>query len=120
MNKNLNISDFMDGKTDAVSLREKYLQNINKNLKKTKITLIMPNVIGSKNQIRRVQPPLGIACLAGVLDECNFKNLQIIDSSAEGYNNVKDIGGEFIEFGLDDSKVLEKIKNFNPDIIAKP
>ena len=114
----LELKDFMDGKTDAVSLRDKYLKNINKNIKKTKITLIMPNVIGSKNQIRRVQPPLGIACLAGVLEECNFKNLQIIDSSAEGYDNIKDIGGEFIEFGLDDSEVVKKIKNFNPDIVG--
>jgi anaerobic magnesium-protoporphyrin IX monomethyl ester cyclase len=114
----LELEDFMDGKTDAVSLRDKYLKNINKNIKKTKITLIMPNVIGSKNQIRRVQPPLGIACLAGVLEECNFKNLQIIDSSAEGYDNIKDIGGEFIEFGLDDSEVVKKIKNFNPDIVG--
>ena len=91
MNKNLKLEDFMDGKTDAISIKQKYLKKITKKDKKTKITFITPNVIGSKTQIRRVQPPLGIACLAGVLDEYGFKNLQIIDSSAEGYDNVKDL-----------------------------
>ena len=119
MSKELELKDFMDGKTDAASLREKFLEKIDKKTKKnTKITLITPNVIGSKTQIRRVQPPLGIACLAGVLEEYNFKNLQFIDSSAEGYDNIKDIEGDFIEFGLDDYKVIEKIKKFNPDIVG--
>lgn len=119
MSKELDLKDFMDGKTDAISLREKYLTSVDKKIKKnTKVTLITPNVIGSKNQARRVQPPLGIACLAGVLEEYNFKNLQFIDSSAEGYENVKDIGGDFVEFGLDDEVVIQKIKQFNPDIVG--
>jgi radical SAM superfamily enzyme YgiQ (UPF0313 family) len=114
----LELKDFMDGKTDAVCLRDKYLKNINKNKKKTRVALITPNVIGSKTQIRRVQPPLGIACLAAVLDEYGFKALKIIDSSAEGYNNVQDLEGDFIEFGLDDDQVLKKIEEFNPDIVG--
>ena len=109
----LELKDFMDGKTDAVSLRDKYLKNINKNKKKTRVALITPNVIGSKTQIRRVQPPLGIACLAAVLDDYGFKALKIIDSSAEGYNNVQDLEGDFIEFGLE----LKSTKFIRGDVL---
>jgi len=118
MKKDLTIEDFMKGKNDAESIRSKMLKNINKNPKKTKIAFITPNVVGSKSQIRRVQPPLGIACLAAVLDEYNFKNIQFIDSSAEGYNETRDVGNNFIEFGLEDEQVIKKIKKFNPDIIG--
>ena len=103
---------------NALSIREKLLQNVNKKKKQIKITLITPNVIGSATQVRRVQPPLGIACLSSVLEEYGFNNLQIIDSSAEGYNEVRDIGDGFIEFGLEDEKVLEKIKKFQPNIVG--
>lgn len=115
---NLELKDFMDGKTDAKSIKSFYLSKINKKPKKTRITFITPNVIGSKTQVRRVQPPLGIACLAAVLDEYNFKNLQIIDSSAEGYDNVKELEGDFIEFGSNDEDVIKKLKKFKPDIIG--
>ena len=118
MEKNLKLEDFMEGKTDALSIKQKYLENIPKEEKKTKITFITPNVIGSKTQARRVQPPLGIACLAGVLDEYGFKNMQIIDSSAEGYNNIKDLDDGFIEFGLDDEDVISKLAKFKPDIVG--
>lgn len=118
MEKNLKLEDFMEGKTDALSIKQKYLENIPKGEKKTKITFITPNVIGSKTQARRVQPPLGIACLAGVLDEYGFKNMQIIDSSAEGYNNIKDLDDGFIEFGLDDEDVISKLAKFKPDIVG--
>tara|TARA_B100001123_G_C15259203_1_gene1005914 strand:- start:91 stop:1698 length:1608 start_codon:yes stop_codon:yes gene_type:complete len=103
---------------NALSIREKLLQNVNKKKKQIKITLITPNVTGSATQVRRVQPPLGIACLSSVLEEYGFNNLQIIDSSAEGYNEVRDIGDGFIEFGLEDEKVLEKIKKFQPNIVG--
>ena len=118
MNKKLELEDFMDGKTDASSIKHKYLKNITKKAKKTKIAFITPNVVGSKTQIRRVQPPLGIACLAGVLEEYNFKNLKIIDSSAEGYDNIKNLEDGFIEFGLDDADVLKKLDLFKPDIVG--
>ena len=118
MKKNLKLEDFMEGKTDALSIKQKYLKTISKEEKKTKITFITPNVIGSKTQARRVQPPSGIACLAGVLDEYGFKNMQIIDSSAEGYNNIKDLDDDFIEFGLDDKEVIRKIEKFKPDIVG--
>ena len=81
MTKNLELKDFMNGKVDAASIKNKYLKDVTKKSKNTRITFLTPNVVGSKSQARRVQPPLGIACLAGVLDEYGFNKLQIIDSS---------------------------------------
>ena len=118
MKKDLTIEDFMQGKSDAKSIKSELLDKISKNSKNTRITFITPNVVGSKSQVRRVQPPLGIACLAAVLDEYNFKNIQFIDSSAEGYNNVRNLEKDFVEFGLEDEQVINKIKKFNPDIIG--
>ncbi len=116
--KNLTLDDFMGGKTDAASIREHYLKDVSKRKKKTRITLITPNVVGSESQARRVQPPLGIACLAGVLEEYNFKDIQVIDSSAEGYHKIRKLNDGFIEFGLEDEKVLEKISKFKPHIVG--
>ena len=52
--------------------------NYKKGRKDLKICFISPAAICSKSQIRRVQPPLGIACLASVLEEYGFKNINII------------------------------------------
>ena len=118
MTKELTLKDFMDGKTDGQQFKHKILGKPERIKQDLKICLITPNVIASSTQIRRVQPPLGIACLAAVLEEYNFTNLQIIDSSAEGYNNIKDLGDGFVEFGLDDNAVIEKILKFKPKIIG--
>jgi radical SAM superfamily enzyme YgiQ (UPF0313 family) len=85
-----------------------------------KIALLSPQVVGSATQIRRVQPPLGIACLAATLEERGFTDLKIIDAAAEGYDNVVEIGGNrgFIRFGLENDQVTERLSDFEPDIIG--
>ena len=118
MIKKLNKNDFVKSTNLDSSIKSRFLKNINHEPKKTRIAFITPNVIGSSTQVRRTQPPLGVACLAAVLEEFNFKNLQIIDSSAEGYNQVRNVGKDFIEFGLDDEIVISRLKKFNPDIIG--
>jgi len=118
MIKKLNKNDFVKSANLDSSIKSRFLKNINHEPKKTRIAFITPNVIGSSTQVRRTQPPLGVACLAAVLEEFNFKNLQIIDSSAEGYNQVRNVGKDFIEFGLDDEIVISRLKKFNPDIIG--
>jgi anaerobic magnesium-protoporphyrin IX monomethyl ester cyclase len=118
MKQELTLDDFMNGKTDGQSFKVDILGKPDSAGHDINISLITPNVIGSVGQIRRVQPPLGIACIAAVLDEYNFKNIQIIDSSAEGYNNVVDLGDGFIKFGLDNKVVVDKVIKFNPKIIG--
>ena len=84
------------------------------------IVLITPQVVGSKTQIRRVQPPLGIACLAATLLEKGYDNIKIIDAAAGGYDNIVPLDPEnkFIKFGLSNDQVIERIKGFNPTIVG--
>jgi hypothetical protein len=42
---------------------------------KHRIVLISPQVIGAKNQIRKAQPPLGIAYLAAALEEKGYNEI---------------------------------------------
>lgn len=88
--------------------------------KSFRVAMITPQVVGSKDQIRRVQPPLGIACLAAVLEASGYKNICIIDASAEGYHNIQPLPGEkdFIKFGLSNESVVQKLKAFSPNLIG--
>lgn len=83
-----------------------------------RIAFVTPSVIGSKGQTRRTQPPLGIACIAASIREYGYKNIFIIDSSAEGYDNIQNVGDGFIRFGLRDEEVAKKVSDFNPQIVA--
>lgn len=86
--------------------------------KDLKICFISPPTICSKNQIRRVQPPLGIACLAAVLENFGFRNINVIDASAEGYDEIIDVGNDFIQFGLNKETSAEKVKKLKPDVVG--
>ena len=112
------LEDYMSGKTDGKDIKNRILgspTSINKDLK---ITFITPQVISSKSQIRRVQPPLGIACLAAVLEEYGYNKIQIIDASAEGYHNIVDLDDGFVQFGLDNKIVIKKLEEFKPEVIG--
>ena len=74
-----------------------------------RVSFITPSVIASKGQIKRAQPPLGIACRAAGLEEYGVDNIQVIDSSVEGYDNVVDVGDGFVRFGLVNSDIVEKL-----------
>jgi len=118
MEKELALKDFINQRTAGESFKHEILGRPESKGHDLRITLITPNVIISKGQLKRVQPPLGIACIAAVLDEYNFKNIQILDTAAEGYNNVVDIGDNFLRFGLDNNQAIEKIKKFKPKVIG--
>ena len=83
-----------------------------------RISLVTPQVIASASQIRRVQPPLGIACLAAMLEEYSFSNIQTLDSSALGYHEVDDLGDGFVKFGKDPEFIANKIANFDADVVG--
>lgn len=87
---------------------------------KPRIVLISPQVIGAKNQIRKAQPPLGIAYLAAVLEEKGYNETLVIDAVVEDYDNVVPLEDDrlFIKFGMSDDKMIDKIKKFNPDIVG--
>lgn len=88
--------------------------------RKPRVALISPQVIGAEKQVRRVQPPLGIACLAAVLESRGFDNVLIIDAAAEDYNNVTPVKYDtsLIRFGMPDESIARKVREFQPDIIG--
>lgn len=86
-------------------------------MEKPNIALISPQVIGA-NQIRKAPPPMGIACLAAVLEEKGYKNILLVDAVVEDYDNVIKLDDIFERFGLSDEDMVKKLKKFKPDIVG--
>ena len=87
---------------------------------KPKVAFISPQVISAKNQMRKCAPPLGLAALAAVLEEKGYDDLLILDATVEDYDNVRalDDNPNFVIFGLSDEDVVNRLRNFQPDIVA--
>ncbi len=64
----------------------------------------------------RVPYPIGLIELAAVLEQHNIE-VMLIDALGEGWNQKKVIGDNTI-IGLDDTDIIEKLKNFKPDYIG--
>ena len=58
-------------------------------MKNARVALLSPRAVAAKNMIRRVQPPLGLASLAAVLRSKGCKNLIVLDSLVEDYDNIE-------------------------------
>ncbi len=91
-----------------------------KNIKDIKVALISPRAVASKNMIRRVQPPLGLCCIAAGLRQEGYKNILIYDTLIEDYDDVRklDSGEDMITYGASNDKIKEKMKEFKPDIVG--
>ena len=85
-----------------------------------RIALISPRAVASEKMIRRVQPPLGLCCIAASLRKEGFKNILIYDTLIEDYNNVKKLKNhdDMITYGSSDEKILKKLQSFKPDIVG--
>jgi len=81
-----------------------------------KIMLIYPPDRAVKGFFRANVPPLGLAYLgAAVREEAEVK---LLDAKAEGYENVEDIGDEFVRYGLTMGEIRRRIEEFAPDIVG--
>jgi len=89
----------------------------NKNIKKAKVLLIQPPQLLYAKNIKRCVPPLGLAYIAGVLEEDNF-DVKILDAYVEGYENEKSPVDNFILVGLDWDEIKKRIKDFNPSFVG--
>jgi len=91
-----------------------------KKLEDLKIALISPRAVASSKMIRRVQPPLGLCCIAAGLKTQGLKNIMIYDSLIEDYHDVKAIEGleDMITYGASNEKLKKKLNEFKPDIIG--
>lgn len=85
-----------------------------------RVAFVSPRVIGGKNQLRKCTPPLGIASLGAVLEARGFKNILALDAAVEDYNNVRPLpdNSNFIVYGLPDEGVVERLRKFQPDVVA--
>ena len=90
------------------------------NIENLKVALISPRAVASKHMIRRVQPPLGLCCIAAGLREKGLKNILIYDTLIEDYHDVRKLNNDenMITYGASDKKILEKLKSFKPDIVG--
>ena len=93
---------------------------LNEDIKNCRVALISPRAVASKNMIRRVQPPLGLCCIAAGLRQEGFKNVLIYDTLIEDYNDVRklDSGEDMITYGSSNEKIEEKMREFKPDIVG--
>lgn len=78
--------------------------------------LINPSNTMPKDSVRRLAEPLGILYIASVLKKANY-DVNILDSTCEGYFNTL-IKGDYITYGLSDEEVVERIKEYDPDVVG--
>ena len=82
----------------------------------SKILLVVPPNICLKGTMPRVGEPLGLLSIATYLESKGL-HVQIYDMSIEGYENEvhKD---NFITYGDDSHKILDKLRDFKPDMVG--
>ncbi|SVE40120.1 uncharacterized protein METZ01_LOCUS492974, partial [marine metagenome] len=87
---------------------------------KPRVALIAAQAIAGPKQIRKATPPFGIASLAAVLRNNGYVDLFLLDTVVEGYDNLEPINDnkDFFKFGLSNSDVIERLIDFDADIIA--
>jgi radical SAM superfamily enzyme YgiQ (UPF0313 family) len=81
-----------------------------------KVMLINPPNTMPKNSVRRLTTPLGLMYLGAALKENGYE-VNILDTTCEGYFNTIS-SGEMITYGLSDREILQKIDEYNPDIVG--
>ncbi|MEW5947282.1 MAG: radical SAM protein [bacterium] len=74
--------------------------------------LVMPDVDAKK----RIAPPLGIACLAAVLEK--DYDVRVLDTVMEGYEQESSYAPSVKRVGLTDDEITRRLADFNPDLIG--
>ena len=86
--------------------------------KKARVMLIQPPQILYKGNLKRCVPPLGMAYIAGVLEQDGF-DVKILDAYVEGYDNEKPYSIEgFILVGLDWNEIKNRVQVFKPNFVG--
>ena len=83
-----------------------------------RVMLINPNILIHKGfPLKEAAVPLGLGYLASVITNKGH-NVKIVDSILEGFNQCKTFNTAFNEYGLSDEQIVEKIKNYKPEVIG--
>ena len=85
-----------------------------------KIGLISPQAVASENLVKRVQPPLGLACIAAMLLEAGYENLLVIDAIVEGYDHEEQLDDEpdLYQYGLSNEEISSRVLDFGAKIVG--
>ena len=86
-------------------------------MKTARVILIQPPYTIYKKDFKRCMPPLGLGYIAALLEQHNF-DLKILDAYAEGFENEKDLGNDFVLVGLDDEEIYKAISDFDPQFVG--
>ncbi|UCD85561.1 MAG: cobalamin-dependent protein, partial [Deltaproteobacteria bacterium] len=81
-----------------------------------KILLIFPPSTEITGGLRTCAPPLGIAYLGAVLRD--KYQVKLLDATAEGYENVEDLGTGLVKYGLSYHEIKNRIFDFSPDLVG--
>ena len=86
-------------------------------MKKARVLLITPNLVGIKKGLNRIQPSLGLMTIAQSLLNHNHI-VKIYDTALEGWSNHIDMDEDKVMIGQSDQKIEEYIREFNPNIVG--
>lgn len=86
-------------------------------MKQTKILLISPPVTTNILDYPTLDPPLGLAYLAAVLEEDNFQ-VKIIDALALGINRAVKQKDGLLKVGMSMSELKKEIIKYQPDVVG--
>ncbi|MCM8784515.1 MAG: B12-binding domain-containing radical SAM protein [Candidatus Omnitrophica bacterium] len=83
-----------------------------------KILLIQPPLSGNLESITEsVVEPLGLAYIAGVLEEEGY-SVKILDCHAEGIDELEYLGNAIYRRGISEEKIKEYLYRLKPDIVG--
>lgn len=86
-----------------------------KNIKR--ISMVQPPCSNWPGEAKIVQPPLGIAYIAAVMEKEGYL-VNIIDAALEGYEHEIKLADGRYRYGLTIGQILERIKSFSPEIVG--
>ena len=86
-------------------------------MKIRKVLLVSPPIrynppIKAKSSVA----PLGLAYLAAVLRD--LYEVKIVDAVAEGYYQERKVNGGFVDYGLSDLQIKEKVISYGPQVVG--
>ena len=83
-----------------------------------RVFCLSPNLKGLSGGINRIQPGMGIACLAAVLRQQGHE-VSVRDTALEGYDNQRLLpDGKTVLIGETDNQISQHIRSLQPDIVG--
>ena len=82
-----------------------------------KILLVYPPLALAASDIMPLQPPLGLAYIAAVLEENNYE-VKILDAYAQGIDNIETLEDGIIRVGLSPLDIRRYITEYQPDVVG--